>query len=598
MNKKRIVILGAGYAGVQSAKLLYKKFKKDDDIEITIIDKNPYHTLLTELQEVAGSRVDPETIQVDLRKIFNATKVNIAIDTFNKIDFEKLTVHGEKASYAYDYLVVGIGSEPADFGVAGVKENALTLWSHSDSMKIREHFEKMFRKASVERDTDKRREILTFVVAGAGFTGVEAAGELAESRNKLCEEYYLDPREVRIIIVEAMAKILPIMSDKLIKKAHVYLKKLDIEVMTNSPIINVGKESITLKSDMVIKTETLIWTCGVQGNSCSIDLGLNIAQRYRIMTNEFMQEVNHENIYVVGDIAYLVENGKPLPQIVETALQTAETAAYNIIADIEKKEKKSHKSNYHGNMVSIGSHYAVAELSGVALTGMIAMLMKHVVNMHYLWGLGKFNAVWEYVMHEFFCMKENRSFVGGHLARKTPTFWVAILRVYIGVMWLYEAINKVNTGWLKDAKIFASTATTSGATEAVATTTPAAVTPLLAHAPGPFQWLIDNFIAPHAVLFQTVIIGTEFAVGLALIAGLFTVMASLVSIFLCFNFILSAMAGVEIFWYIFGGIALLGGAGRAFGLDYFVMPWLKKQWNKTYIARKTFLYTGQPRIKM
>lgn len=599
MGNKKIVILGAGYAGVQSAKLLSKKFKKDDSIEITIIDRNPYHTLLTELHEVAGSRVEPESVQIDLKKIFNATKVQVVTDKFTKIDFDKQSVLGEKDSYKYDYLVVGIGSEPADFGVAGVKENGFTLWSHSDAMKIREHIENVFRKASTEKSEVKRREMLTFIVAGAGFTGIEAVGELAEWRNKLCKEYYINRKEVRLIVVEAMSKILPILSEKLINKAHVYLKKLDVEVMIDSPIINVGKKSITLKNNSEIKTETLIWTCGVQGNECSIDLGLKIAKRCRIQTNEFMQEVNHKNVYVVGDIAYYEEDGKPLPQIVETSLQTAETAVYNIVADIEKKEMKAFKSNYHGNMVSIGSHYCVAELGGVALTGFIAMAMKHLVNLHYLWGVGGFNTIWGYIIHEFFDIKDNRSFIGGHVAKKSPTFWTSILRVYIGAMWLYEAINKINTGWLSNAKIFASTAATTGATEAATTTTPAAVVvPLLSKPLGIMQAIIDNIIAPHAVTFQTMIIFTEIAIGLALIAGLFTFLASGMSIVLCFTFILSAMAGKEILWYIFGGAALLGGAGRAFGLDYYVMPWLKRWWNKTAFARKTYLYVDKPNIEV
>jgi NADH dehydrogenase len=370
--------------------------------------------------------------------------------------------------------------------------------------------------------------------------------------------------------------------------------------MTNSPITNVGKDSITLKNGNVIKTDTLIWTCGVQGSIYAEQMGLKIAKRNRVQTNEYLQEVDHPNVYVVGDISYVEENGRPLPQLVETALQTAETAVHNIAADLEKKQKKVHKSNYHGNMVSIGSHYCVAELSGVMLTGFMAMLMKHVVNMHYLWGVAGFNAVWGYLMHEFFHVKDNRSFVGGHLAKKSPTFWIAILRVYMGVMWIYEAVNKINTGWLDKAKIFASTAATTGATEATtSTTTAAAVTapPLIAHAPAPMQWIIDNFIAPHAVVFQTMIIGMELLIGLALIAGLFTFLASAVSIFLCLNFILSAMADKSIFWYIFGGFALLGGAGRAFGLDYFVIPWIKKWWNGTAIARKTYLYADKPTVR-
>ena len=246
MGKKKILILGAGYAGVHAAKLLSKKLKKNNDIEITIIDKNPYHTLLTELHEVAGSRVEPDSLQIDLKKIFNATKVQVVTDKFFKIDYDNQTVAGEKGSYKFDYLVVGIGSEPADFGVAGVKENSFSLWSLADALKIKEHYEKIFQRASVETNAEKRRELLTVIVAGAGFTGIEAAGELAEWRNKLCREYYINPREVRLIVVEAMDKILPIMNDKLIKKSYRYLEKLDIEVMTNAPIINVGKKSITL----------------------------------------------------------------------------------------------------------------------------------------------------------------------------------------------------------------------------------------------------------------------------------------------------------------------------------------------------------------
>lgn len=600
MKSRKIVILGAGYGGVHSAKLLNKKFKKDEDLEIVIIDKNPYHTLLTELHEVAASRVEPDGVQVDLRKLFNATKVKVITDQINDIDFEQQVVVCERQSFAYDYLIVGIGSEPAYFGVPGVKEHGFTLWSHNDSLKIREHVEEMFKLATKEPDGNKRRELLTFVVAGAGFTGVETAGELADARNKLCGEYFIDPCEVRILIIEALDKILPIMRDSLIRKTHSYLKKMHVEVMTGTPITNAEADSITLKNGTVLKTNTLIWTCGIQGNEDAVKLGFKIAKRNRIETNEFMQEKTHANVYAVGDIVYFEENGRPLPQIVETSLQTAETAVHNIAADIHKTEKKAHKSNYHGNMVSIGSHHAVAELSGVALTGFFAMLMKHLVNMHYLWGIGKFNAVWEYLMHEFFGVQNNRSFVGGHLAKQSQTFWTSIFRVYIGVMWIYEAYNKVNTGWLDKAKIFASAAGTSGATESADTANKAAagVTPLISHAPAPMQWIIDHFIAPHAVLFQTVIIGTEFAIGLALIAGLFTFLASAVSVFLCFNFILSAMADRTIFWYIFGGIALLGGAGRAFGLDYFVMPWLRDQWNKTYIARKTYLYVGRPNIKV
>lgn len=603
MEKTRIVIVGAGYGGVQAAKVLGKKLKKNDSIDITLIDKNPYHTLLTELHEVAGTRVEKESVQVELRKIFSASKVKVVTDNVTGADFDKKVVKAASATYPYDYLILGLGSEPADFGVPGVKTNGFTIWSLNDALKIKEHVEKMFEKASVEKDPSKRRELLTFVVAGAGFTGVETIGELAEWKKRLCREHYIDEKEVRLLLVEAMGKILPMLNDKSIAKAGRKLQKLKVDVMTDSPITNVEKESITLKNGTEIKTNTLIWTCGVQGNSCVNDLGITAAARNRIQTNDFMQSTQYGNVYVVGDGALYQEDGKPLPQIVETALQTAETAAHNIIADMEDKPKKAHKSNYHGIMVSIGSHYAVAELMGMSMSGFIATAMKHLVNVHYLFGVGGFNVVWSYIMHEFFDVKDNRSVIGGHAAKKTPTFWVAILRVYVGIMWLIEGITKVKDGWLVPGNIHIvatdAVSSASQAAEGAAAQAAAAVpAPLLSKPPVLFQWFMDTFIAPHAFLFQSMVVLMEIAIGLALIAGLFTVLASIASVFLSFNFILSAMADKSIIWYIIAGIALCGGAGRAFGLDYYVMPWLKRWWNKTILARKTYLYIDKPTLKV
>lgn len=594
-NFKKVVILGTGYGGVHAAKLLHKKFKKNDNIEITLIGKDPYHTLMTELHEVAGGRVEPESVQVSLKRIFSAKRVNVVTDEITKINFEDRKLVSEDTTYEYDYLILAAGSEPAFFGVSGVKENGFTLWSLEDALKLREHIEKMFKKARVEKNTEKRRELLTFTVAGAGFTGIETVGELIEWKKKLCRDYDVDEADVRLIVVEALDKILPILNDKLIAKAERYLNKKGVEVIKGAPIVKVNENSIELRTGASISTKTLIWTCGVQANKFAAGLGLSTARNGRIQTNEFMQSIDYENVYIIGDNAYLEEEkGKGIPQIVETALQTAETAVYNIASDIESKEKKAFKSNYHGLMVSIGSRYAVASLMGVSMSGFIAMAMKHLVNLHYLFGVAGFNAVWAYIVHEFFGIKEKRSFIGGHLSAKSHTFWLAILRVYVGAMWLTEGIKKVQEGWLTPGKIFiVKTADVSGASQAVEGAANAAAnlpTPLLKQPPHIYTWFMDTFVAPHAQLFQTTVVLTEIALGLALIAGLFTLLAAIGSIFMCLNFILSALAGVEILWYIFASIALFGGAGRAFGLDYYVMPWLKKWWNNTKLARKTYLY--------
>jgi NADH:ubiquinone reductase (H+-translocating) len=616
---KKIVILGTGYAGVQAAKLLNKKYKNNTNVEITLIGKDPYHTLMTELHEVAGGRVEQDSVQISLKRIFNGRRVNVVLDEITAIDFEKQNLSSSTAKYDYDYLVLGTGSEPAFFGVPGVKENGFTVWSLEDALKVREHIENMFRKAAKERNAETRKRMLTFVVAGSGFTGIETAGEIMEWKEKLCRNYDIDKNEVSLYVVEALDKILPILSDDLAAKSERYLTKNSVQILKSSPIIGVDKEYITLKSGKQIQTNTLIWTCGVQASKFAANLGLKTARAGRIQTNEFMQAVDHNNVYVIGDNSYIEEEGKGLPQIVETALQTAETAAHNIAADMESKEKKAHKSNYHGFMVSIGGKYAVASLMGMNMSGFMAMAMKHLVNLHYLFGVAGFNAIWAYITHEFFNMQERRTIIGGHASTKTHAFWLFPLRIFVGIMWLLEGAKKFygeetwkgftglgslfkgigEDSWLRAGNVkmpfeWLYPAGTSGASAAAegAATTVAAPAPIFEKMPGFFKAIME-FMIPNpdiAVWFQRMVVCMEIGMGLALLAGLFTFLASAASAFMVTNFILSAMASWDILWYFFASIALMAGAGRVLGLDYYVMPLLKRWWNNTSLAKKTYLF--------
>ena len=558
-NTKKIVILGGGYAGVEAAKVLNKKFKKDNNVEITLINSNPYHTLLTELHEIAGHRTEKESVMVDLYSVFKATKVNVVRDTVASIDYKEQVLTSEKGSYKYDYLVLGCGAEPAFFGVEGVQENAFTIWSLKDALKIRTHVESIFEKAQDEKDALKRKELLTIIVAGAGFTGVEVVGELFDQKKILCKKYGIDENEVTIYNVEAMPNILPMLKPNLQNKATNYMKKQKVEVLTNAAIVKATPDGIVLKDGREIKAKTLIWTCGVQGNSFVPGTGITQGKRNRIQVNEFMQSMDYTNVYAIGDNAYLEIDNKPFPQVVEAAIQTGECAAANIYADITKTDKHKLELNIHGFMVSIGSHYCVAELMGVQMSGFIAMAMKHVVNLHYLWGVGGLKLIWNYMLHEFFHMQDRRSFVGGHLAHKTHTSWLVLLRMYVGVLWLLEGVKKINEGWLDPANIkIVQVAGTSGASAAgeVAEEAVAWVTPIFAAPPAFYQWFTDAVVAPNAYMFQVSVVAIEILIGLAFIAGLFTFFASIMSIGLVCNFILSALAGWDILWYVFASIAL------------------------------------------
>jgi len=658
MSKKKIVVLGGGYGGITATKKLYKKYKKNPNVEITLIDRNPYHTLMTELHEVAGSRVEPDSVQVSFQRIFGGTNVKLITDTIKDIDFDNNTLKSDLRSYSYDYLVIGAGGEPEFFDIPGVQENSFTIWSFDDAIRLRNQIEDRFMEAAREPDEAKRRRILTFVVAGAGFTGVELAGEILERKQTLCREYHLKEHEVRVIIVEALDTILPILPAKMQNKAERYLRKKGAEIMTEAPVVGAEEGIVKLSDDRSIDTDTFIWTCGIHGSEFTARIPLTkgqtakgecsyassegihgmsgcrledeeryiVGERGRILVDEEMKSVDHANVYLVGDIIWYLDNEKVVPQIVETALQTGEVAGENIIADIEQKERKKFKPNYHGFMVSIGGRYGVAHVVGMSMSGMFAMAMKHMINLHYLFGIAGVNAVWRYLQHEFFTIKERRSFIGGHLAAKVPIYWTVPLRLFLGGKWLYEGIKHIGDGWLNPgdgglAEVWtgaiklpgvafedaasaatgadAGSAATGAAAEGAAEGAAEYGEPLM-EALGVYTWFAENVLSASpllAFLLQSAVVLGQVAIGLALIGGLLTFPAAVVSIGFSIMFIFSGWGNPELLWYIMVSIVMLGGAGRGFGLDHWVMPWLKHQWNSTKLAQKTHLYDGEPVIK-
>ncbi|MFZ5967211.1 MAG: FAD-dependent oxidoreductase [Bacillota bacterium] len=583
---KKIVILGAGYGGVEAALTLQKKLK-GTDASITIIDKSDRHTLLTELHEVAGNRVDEESVKVYLKDIFKYTKVQIVQDEIQSIDFQQQILTSANNQYAYDYLVLGCGSEPAYFNIEGMEQHALTLWSLEDAKKIHQHILTMFDLASRESNKEKRKSYLTFVVGGGGFTGIEMVGELIQWRDVLCKEYGIARNEVSLIVVEAMDKILPVLHESLIVKAVTYLNKNGVEVLTNSPIVKVTPDTLEIKEGKTIETNTVIWTGGIQVNRFINKLGLAAAPkgRGRITVNEYVQSEQYPNVFLVGDNSFFVEeDGKVLPPLVESALFTGKTAAANIVNSMQNKPLEKCKPKLHGVMVSIGRKYAVADTMGMKTSGIFAMFIKHMVNIHYQFGIGGFEQIIKYLKHQFVHKRKDDNLLKNHLTSEAFNFWMVIMRVYLGYMWLMQGLHKYNDGWFTKVSIYAQKAAsaadvTSSASQATESTVEAVVQGMNLigqNTPGWYASIMESLIVPNAMLFQKMIVLTEIGLGLAFITGTFTFIAALVSIGMNINFLLST--GLYDYWYIVTSIACLGGAGRAFGVDHYLMPWLMRQW--------------------
>lgn len=664
--EKKVVIVGAGYAGVLTAKKLAKRLKKYENVNITIIDKNPFHTMLTELHEVAADRVDEDSIKISLNKVFAGRKVDVKLDTVTTIDFEKKTVEGERESYPYDYLVLSAGSKPAFFGTPGAEELTYKLWSYDDAVLLKERILNMFRAAMKEPDEQERKRLLTFYVIGAGFTGVEMAGELAEYVPVLCEKFNIKRSEVTIVNVDGLSRPIPTLSEKLSAKVTKRLEKMGVQLVLSRMVTAVGEDYIELSKDDNVErysAGTIIWTAGIQSCDITAEAGKSheVKRGGRIQVDGQLRSTKHDDVYVVGDNMYYVPEGDetPVPQMVENCEQSADTAAHNIVNAITGKgEPEVYKPSFHGVMVCIGGRYGVAYvgLPGhfFSLPSFLAMFAKHFINIIYFIQVLGWNKVFSYAKHEFFTIRNRRSFVGGHFSNRTPSFLLVPLRIWLGAVWLFEGIMKIVEGWfskemltgffggangwydsilnsgsstVSDA-VSSATGVAGAASDAVSSATGAtegaaeAVGHVLINFDfiGLFRvifvtgkelahstlsdfafkldiplmtWFVDKVLLPSSGLQMTMqifIVLAQILIGLALIGGLFTTPAAGLSLILQFMFVCTTGLYLGTFWMIFAAVAVLIAGGRTFGLDYYALPGLKKLWRKIPFIRKLYLY--------
>ncbi|HHU05556.1 MAG TPA: NAD(P)/FAD-dependent oxidoreductase [Clostridiales bacterium] len=654
----KIVIVGAGYAGILTAKKLAKRFKKDDSVFITLIDKNPFHTMLTELHEVAACRVDEESIRVSLKKVFAGRKVDVRLDTITSIDFSNKKAVGEHETYDYDYLVLCAGSKPTFFGIPGAQEYAYTLWSYDDAVKIRHRLTEIFTEACRIADSEERRKLLSFYIVGAGFTGVEMAGELAEYMPILCEKYEIDRRDVNICLVDTLDRTITNLPTELSAKAERRLRKMGVNLLLGTSVVGIGPDYIeTMAGDNaeVVRrgTSTVIWCAGIESADITAEAAkeLDSAGRGRIKVDGSLRSVDYRDVFVIGDNMLYTPPGEehPVPQVVENCEHSADVAAHNLTCLIRGSgELIEYKPKFHGFMVSIGGRYGVARVGFPKrmfnLPSFLAMLAKHFINIIYFVQVLGWTKVWGYCKHEFFTIRNRRSFVGGHFSNRTPSFLLVPLRVWLGAVWVYEGVMKLVEGWLKSPKLegFFGGATAwynsilgtgaDGVTQATTAATDAvtSATGAVADAVGTtiINWdilglfriifvsgkeLASSTISDYAfkidipllnrfidsvvlssdgmqLFMQGFIVIAEILIGLALIGGLLTTPAAAFSLILQLMFVCTTGLYLSTFWMVFAGIAVLIAAGRIFGLDYYAMPALKEGWKRLPLIRKLYLY--------
>lgn len=387
MSIPKIVILGAGYAGMVTALRLQKDFHYNE-AEVTLVNKHDYHYITTELHQPAAGTMHHDKARINISDLIDTNKIQFIKDLVGEIKPEEKKVTLGNTELEYDYLIIGLGSEPETFGIKGLLENAYSIRSINAVRQIREHIEYQFAKFKNEPD---RTDYLTFIVGGAGFTGVEFVGELADRIPHLCREFDVDPSLVRLINIEAAPTALPGFDPALVDYAMEILSNKGVEFKINTPIQECTEDGVILASGEEIRSATVVWTGGVRGNSIVEKSGIE-TMRGRVKVDEYLRAPGHEDIFVIGDCALIIneEQNRPYPPTAQIAIQHGDNVAHNLVALIRNQPKllRSFKPEIKGTVASLGKGQAIGIVFNRKILGHTASLLKKLIDMRYLFIIG------------------------------------------------------------------------------------------------------------------------------------------------------------------------------------------------------------------
>ncbi|MEQ9307947.1 MAG: NAD(P)/FAD-dependent oxidoreductase [Balneolaceae bacterium] len=395
-----VVIIGGGFAGITAAKNLSSK-----DFKVTIIDKSNHHLFQPLLYQVATAALSPGDIAVPIRSVFtNQQNVNVVLGkvvSISKSDRVVQLADGDLISF--DYLIVATGAKYNYFGNDDWEKNAPGLKSVNDAIRIRERILLSLEEADKIPDVESRKKFLTFVVIGAGPTGVEMAGSIAEiaKRNMMRDYRNFHKNETTVYLVEAAGNVLNGYPETLSDSALNTLTKMGVQVILNSPVEKITDEGVQLKNHF-IETPNVIWAAGVGGTSILDEFKEEERDRSgRVKVNKDMSITSDTKIFVLGDAAhFLGKDGKPLPGVAQPAIQQGKFVAKLIKKELQGKSRGEFEYNDKGMMATIGRAKAVADIKGIRLTGLIAWFLWGVIHIFFLIGFrNRFRVFAEWVWH-------------------------------------------------------------------------------------------------------------------------------------------------------------------------------------------------------
>lgn len=401
-NYKRIVIVGAGFAGLKLAQKLAKT-----DYQVVLLDKNNYHQFQPLLYQVATAALSPSAVSFPLRRLFHKTEnIIFRMAVVRKIDKEKKLLETNLGQLNYDMLVLSQGANTNFFGNKNIQTHAAPMKSTSEALYIRNKIISNYERAVNLPTVEERRPIMNVVIVGGGATGVELAGAIAELRNHVFPKDYpqLSFENMRVILIEAGGSLLAGLSESSRGKAKSYLEKLGVEVMLNTMVEDYDGFSVQLKDKEPIQTITLLWAAGIKANSL---LGISpeqISKNGRLIVDENNRLINEDAIFVLGDQCVQKDEKYPEghPQVAQVAIQQASNLANNLKLDLKGKPWKPFKYRDLGSMATVGKKMAVVDLPFISFQGIFAWLVWLFVHLMAILGVKNkliifINWAWKYL---------------------------------------------------------------------------------------------------------------------------------------------------------------------------------------------------------
>jgi NADH dehydrogenase len=383
-SNPRVVIVGAGFGGLVAARTLAR-----DPVQITLIDRQNFHTFQPLLYQVATAGLSPGEIAAPIRWILRSRRnIEVLMSEVQDFDLARRVVRLPDGEIPYDYLVVASGASHAYFGHDEWEPLAPGLKTIEDALEIRRRVLLAFELAERQANSEKKQVQLNFVVVGGGPTGVELAGTLAEiARRALTNEFRtIDPRKTRIVLLEGGPRILPAYPEDLSRSAEEQLRRLGVEVHTSAMVTNVTPGAVHM-GETQLPAAGIIWAAGVAASPLGKKLGAPVDRAGRVAVNPDLSLPGHPEIFVIGDLATLKdENGKLLPGVAPVAMQEGKATAHNIAAELRGEPRKNFRYFNKGSLATIGRAAAVAEFGKIHISGFLAWLAWLFIHVFFLIG--------------------------------------------------------------------------------------------------------------------------------------------------------------------------------------------------------------------